>query len=115
VSCGQIGDYIARVELHSASYTDYENLHSYMEKKGYSRQIVAGNGKTYKLPTGTYVARSVSETLDMALNAAVVAATQTGKKSAVIVADWTARNGKDSNKGVIPDETKIIVLSAHPW
>jgi hypothetical protein len=60
-----------------------------MQTRGYSRTIVGGNGAVYKLPTGTYVARNTSVAIDVALNAAVAAAQETGKSSAVIVADWT--------------------------
>ena len=46
-------------------------------------------GTVYKLPTGTYVARNANVAIDVAQNAAVAAAQETGKSSAVIVADWT--------------------------
>jgi transposase len=46
-------------------------------------------GTVYKLPTGTYVARNANVAIDVAQNAAVAAAQETGKNSAVIVADWT--------------------------
>jgi transposase len=46
-------------------------------------------GTVYKLPTGTYGARNANVAIDVAQNAAVAAAQETGKNSAVIVADWT--------------------------
>ena len=46
-------------------------------------------GTVYKLPTGTYVARNANVAIDVAQSAAVAAAQETGKNSAVIVADWT--------------------------
>ncbi len=84
-----MSSYIARVELHAASYEDYEKLHGSMQKRGYARTIQGTEGAVYKLPTGTYVVRESNVTIDAALNAAVDAANETGKKSAVIVADWT--------------------------
>lgn len=83
-------DYIARVELHNATYDDYENLHASMQKNGYSRQIVGDNRQTYQLPTGTYIARNTNATLQVAINAAKGAANDTGKASAVIVAAWSS-------------------------
>lgn len=83
-------NFIARAELHSASYADYENLHAYMQQNGYSRTIKADNGNTYQLPTGTYVSVGSFSSADIALQAAVTAANGTGRKSSVIVADWNA-------------------------
>jgi len=81
-------NFIARVELHSASYADYENLHTYMAQRGYERTIRGDNGKTYHLPTGTYVCIGTSASAEVALEAAVAAANATGKTSSVIIADW---------------------------
>ena len=83
---------IARVELHSASYTDYENLHVYMQQHGYVRTVRGNDGKTYQLPTGTYVSVSAMSSTVAALQAAVAAANATGKTSSVIVADWNSAN-----------------------
>jgi len=79
--------YLARVELHKAGYDDYETLHQTMAKRGYSRVIVSNDGKKYRLPTGTYVASS-NWTLEQAYQAAVAAASETGKSYWVIVVDW---------------------------
>jgi hypothetical protein len=84
-----MSDVISRVELHSASYSDYENLHMYMQQRGYSRSIRGNDGNTYQLPTGTYVGSGTAST-DIALQAAVAAATATGKRFSVIVADWNS-------------------------
>lgn len=83
-------NYIARVELHSASYADYENLHVYMQHAGYERTIKGDDGKTYQLPTGTYVNNGRFPSLVVAQQAAVSAANATGKNSSVIVADWNS-------------------------
>ena len=85
-----MSNFIARVELHSASYADYESLHIYMQQKGYARVIKSDDGKTYQLPTGTYVSVGALSSVAAALQSAVAAADATGKTSAVIVADWNA-------------------------
>jgi hypothetical protein len=84
-----MANYIARVELHKANGDDYEQLHISMANKGYSRTIQSDDGKTYQLPTGTYVVSNTNVTIDTALNAAKAAANETGKNSSIIVADWT--------------------------
>ena len=85
-----MANFIARVELHSASYTDYENLHIYMQQYGYARTVRGDDGKTYQLPTGTYVSASATSSVAAALQGAVAAANATGKTSSVIVADWNS-------------------------
>jgi hypothetical protein len=85
----EMANYIARVELHKADSDDYEQLHTNMANKGYSRTIQGSDGKNYQLPTGTYVVRNTSVSLDTALNAAKEAAKETGKNYSIIVADWT--------------------------
>ena len=82
-----MASFIARVELHSATYADYETLHVAMQAQGFGRTIVGGNGNTYYLPTGTYDADTTSATLQQAYDAAVVAAGRTGKAYELIVAE----------------------------
>lgn len=84
-----MSNFIARVELHSASYVDYENLHIYMQQRGYARTIKGSDGRTYQLPTGTYVNSGSFASASAALDAAVAAAKATGRASSVIVADWS--------------------------
>jgi len=62
-------NFIARVELHSASYADYENLHVYMQQRAFSRTIKGDNGSTYQLPTGTYVNVGTYSSHDASLQA----------------------------------------------
>ena len=83
-----MANYLARVELHSATYSDYENLHSYMHARGYSRYITGDDGKAYHLPTGTYVGNFANN--QAALNSALDAANQTGRSSEAIVVDWSS-------------------------
>jgi len=83
-------NFIARVELHLASYADYESLHIHMQQYSYDRTIKSDDGKTYQLPTGTYVSVGGQSSANTALQAAVAAADATGKTSSVIVADWSS-------------------------
>jgi 3-hydroxyisobutyrate dehydrogenase-like beta-hydroxyacid dehydrogenase len=84
-----MNNYIARVELHHAtSIQDYDKLHSSMYKKGFLRLIVGDDQKTYQLPTGTYVLRASTISLEDARNNAAAAAAETGKSSEIIVSDW---------------------------
>jgi hypothetical protein len=84
-----MANYLARLELHSATYEDYETLHEAMRRRGFLRTIVGNNGNKYQLPTGTYVVEKTTATLEQAYSAAQVAATETGKSSWIIVVDWT--------------------------
>jgi hypothetical protein len=85
-----MANYLARVELHLASSGDYEKLHVSMQQRGYVRKITGEDGVVYQLPTGTYFVTGTSAVLSVALNAAVDAANETGKQSAVFVTDWQA-------------------------
>jgi hypothetical protein len=82
--------FLARVELHSATYRDYEVLHASMNRRGFGRTIKSGDGRTFQLPTGTYVVEGTTSSLANALNAANDAANETGKKSWVLVAEWSS-------------------------
>jgi hypothetical protein len=84
-----MANFIARVELHKANGDDYEELHANMAAKGYSRTITGSDGKTYQLPTGTYVVRSTNVNQATALQAAKEAASATGRNYSIIVADWS--------------------------
>jgi hypothetical protein len=84
-----MANYVARVELHSATWDDYDRLHASMQRRGYYRAIRGTDGKAYQLPTGTYVVRDTNSSLENALNAAQEAANETGKQSSVFVADWS--------------------------
>ncbi|EMR8965805.1 DUF2622 domain-containing protein [Yersinia enterocolitica] len=46
--------FTVRIELHNADSDEYESLHEKMEAKGYSREITATSGKTYRLPDAEY-------------------------------------------------------------
>ena len=85
-----MSNYITRVELHSASYDDYETLHAQMLLCGFARIVKGDNGKAYQLPTGTYISIRSFTSASAALQAAVTAATATGKAFAIIAADWSS-------------------------
>lgn len=85
-----MANYLARVELHKATYDDYEVLHGAMSQRGLSRVIVSNDSKKYRLPTGTYAVENTNATLEQAYSAAQAAATDTGKSFWVIVVDWAA-------------------------
>ena len=79
-----------RVELHGANSEDYENLHSQMEKQGFSRTITADNGTEYYLPTAEYnieVLLTQQEVLDLAK----IAANRTKKSFAALVTESNGR------------------------
>lgn len=82
--------FTVRVELHSASYSDYEKLHASMERHGFSRLITADDGKIYHLPTAEYV-RSGELARQQALDSAKTAAAETGKSFAVLVTESDGR------------------------
>ncbi len=78
--------FMTRVELHDATYYDYESLHVAMEKEGFSRTIVSNQGATYNLPTAEYY-RSSQLTIDQILASAERAAASTRKNYGVIVTE----------------------------
>jgi hypothetical protein len=82
--------FTTRIELHSATYSDYETLHAAMERRGFSRQITADDGKTYHLPTAEYN-RDGNLTREQVLESGKVAAAETGKTFAVLVTESNGR------------------------
>jgi hypothetical protein len=83
-----MANYVARIELHNATYDDYETLHAAAARRGFLRVIASHNGQKYQLPTGTYVAEKTTATLEQAYDAAQAAAADTRKAFWVVVADW---------------------------
>jgi hypothetical protein len=85
--------YMTRVELHEATYNDYEILHAAMGNEGFSRTITGSDGVTYHLPTAEYY-RDTQLTLAQVLESAKLAASTTRKNYGAIVtmsngATWT--------------------------
>ena len=79
-------NFTVRVELHQATWDDYETLHAAMERSGFSRLITSDDGKTYHLPLAEY---NASGSLDSSRvrDIAWAAAKTTGKKSSVLVTE----------------------------
>lgn len=82
--------FTVRVELHAASYSDYETLHGAMERRGFSRFITSDDGTTYHLPTAEYD-RSGQFTRQQVLDSAKAAASETGKAFAALVTESEGR------------------------
>ena len=82
--------YTTRVELHNHQAGDYAKLHTAMEKKGFTRTITSGKGKTYHLPTAEYNYHG-TETKDEVLELAKEAAGSVRPKYAVLVTEAKGR------------------------
>lgn len=82
--------FTVRVELHSASYSDYETLHAAMARRGLSRHITSDDGKTYQLPTDEYDKKG-DFTPQQVLDSSKAAAAETGKAFAVLVTQAESR------------------------
>ena len=78
--------YTTRIELHNASYPDYERLHSAMQGVGFSRRVAGNDGKTYHLPTAEYLLVG-NYSADSVRALAAKAADTVGKAYAVLVTD----------------------------
>jgi hypothetical protein len=86
--------YLVRVELHSASYGDYETLHNAMAAAGFQRTIRADDGTLYYLPTAEYVIETL-QAGEQVRTAADSAASRTGKLHAVLVVRYDVAWWKD--------------------
>jgi hypothetical protein len=78
--------FMTRVELHSATWADYNTLHAAMEAQGFSRQITADDGQAYHLPTAEYYFVG-NVTRSQVLAKAQAAAASTGKSYAALVTE----------------------------
>jgi hypothetical protein len=83
-----MANYLVRIELHSATWDDYESLHAVMAGKGFSREITGDDGQTYQLPTAEYVIHTGAQ-LDAVRALAAAAAKTTGRAYGVIVAEYS--------------------------
>ena len=79
-------NFTVRVELHSATWQDYDVLHDAMAGEGLSRAIRIDAGTTYQLPTAEYVI-SGSLTIEEVRERTKRAANRTGRSSEAIVAE----------------------------
>lgn len=80
--------YLVRVELHGATWHDYESLHSEMAERGFSRQITGSDGVDYQLPTAEYVVHTDAD-LERVRAVAATAAKVTGRRFSIIVAEYS--------------------------
>jgi hypothetical protein len=74
--------FTTRVELHDATWQDYENLHSQMQAQGFARTIGSDDGVVYHLPWAEYdlVGQLTCEQVrDRAVAAAAAAAPSRGR------------------------------------
>lgn len=76
--------YLVRVELHSATYDDYETRHRAMAARGFQRTIRSGQGTFYDLPTAEYTIGS-AQSGEQVRTAADNAASTTGKRHGLLV------------------------------
>ena len=85
-----MANFTVRVELHSAEWKDYEQLHNAMEQKGFSRRITSDDGKTYQMPWAEYNGTG-NLTCAQVRDIAKGAADSTGKRSAVLATEAASR------------------------
>jgi hypothetical protein len=92
-----MASFTTRVELHGATYSDYETLHAAMDAEGFSRKIKSDDGTVYHLPTAEY--NRIGElTRAQVLAAAKRAAAKTNKRYAVLVTESVARTWEGLEK-----------------
>lgn len=85
-----MASFTARVELHDASWSDYETLHEEMGREGFRRTITSDSGTAYHLPTAEYDFAGTVNRSDV-LQKAKSAAARTRKTFAVLVTESTGR------------------------
>ena len=85
-----MANFTVRVELHNAQWSDYDQLHAVMERKGFSRQITSDDGKTYQMPWAEYNG-SANLTSAQIRDIAKAAADTTGKQNSVFVTEAATR------------------------
>jgi hypothetical protein len=86
-----MASFTTRVELHDATYADYDVLHKAMEAEGFSRLIKSDGGTWYHLPTAEYN-RTGELTRAQVLESAKRAAAKTRKLFAVFVTESNGRS-----------------------
>lgn len=79
-----------RVELHDATWDDYETLHQEMEQRGFERTITSDDGKIVHLPTAEYNFSGDSKRGDV-LELADAAANKTKRKHGILVTESNGR------------------------
>jgi len=85
-----MAQFTIRIELHEATWPDYDRLHAAMERQGFSRQITGNDGRTYQLPWAEYDGTATLTSMQV-LGAAQTAANSTGKKNSILVTEANNR------------------------
>ena len=83
-----MASFLVRIELHNATWADYDLLHAQMDYRGFSREITGSDGLAYQLPTAEYKIQTKA-TLEQVRSLAAEAAKSTGKKFGAIVAEYS--------------------------
>jgi len=82
----KMSQFIVRVELHSATASDYANLHIAMQRNGFSRTVTDRSGAVRRLPEAEYYIESPA-TVTQVFQSAQTAATGTGRPNSVLVTE----------------------------
>jgi hypothetical protein len=82
--------FTTRVELHDATWSDYETLHVAMRANGFRQTITADDGSLYELPPAEYDYEGNVTSSDVLAKAAE-AANVTRKSFAVLVTESVGR------------------------
>jgi hypothetical protein len=85
-----MSSFTVRVELHNATWADYDSLHTAMEQRGFRRTIKSDQGINYRLPTAEYDMSGSISTADV-LGRAKAAATTTSRSFGVLVSETNKR------------------------
>lgn len=92
-----MAQFTTRIELHDATWANYDTLHAQMESRGLSRKIKSDDGIWYHLPTAEYNFEG-EKTRSQVLDLAKASATATGRKFAVLVTESKGRNWQGLSK-----------------
>ena len=82
--------FTTRILLENGTESDYEQLHTAMERAGFSRFIKSDDGRKFRMPWAEYNFDG-SASLDQVLETANLAATSTGNQFSVLVTEAVAR------------------------
>lgn len=82
-----MANFVVRVELHDATWEDYDKLHRAMELAGFSKTIVGDDGIHYELPPAEYHFPESTLNGTQVHKFAKAAANSTQRTNAVVVID----------------------------
>ena len=89
--------FTTRIELHGASRSDYDNLHSAMDDEGFTRTVTSDDGTVYDMPWAEYNYDG-NRTLQHVFDAGKRAASSTGYKFAILVTKSAGRKWQGLDK-----------------